>query len=91
MLYLVNWIRDKHMIKDGAKIIEARSTYDAKAKFLRTNWRTERMPMSVAIQLVKAKCLEDERFAFPLSKESLKDPNRAYEALRVAGAKLRQP
>ena len=81
MLYLVNWVNGKngHMVREGVEILEAKSVYDAKSKFLRTHWEGRRIPMSVAVTQVKAKCLEDERFAFPLSDRSFQDPDHAYD------------
>lgn len=90
MLYLVNWTdeKTKRMERQGAEIVDAKSIYDAKSKFLRGHWNDSRIPMASAITLVKAKCLEDERFALPLSDRSLQDPNHAYDELRLAGVNL---
>ncbi len=90
MLYLVNWADAEtgRMIKEGAEIKEAKSIYDAKSKFLRAHWDTVRRPMAEAITMVKAKCLEDQRFAFPLSKKSFKQAEHAYDELRLAGVDL---
>ena len=90
MWYLVNWTdpENDRMVKEGAVILDAKSIYAAKSKFLRGNWNKTRIPMSQAITLVKAKCLEDERFAFPLSSKSFKDANHAYDELRLVGVDL---
>lgn len=90
MFYLVNWTdpENDRMIKAGAAIVDAKSIYDAKSKFLRGHWNKTRITMSRAITLVKAKCLEDERFAFPLSKQSFDQPAHAYDELRLAGVDL---
>jgi len=88
MLYLVNWSKNGHMQKGGSEIVDAKSVYDAKAKFLRVHWNKEHRTMALAIQLVKAKCLEDKRFAFPLSERSFKDPYHAYNELLLTGAKF---
>ncbi|KKL92082.1 hypothetical protein LCGC14_1888260 [marine sediment metagenome] len=91
MLYLVNWVDTEDgnkMLKKGAELVDAKSIYDAKSRFLRLHWHERRVPMMQAITLVKAKCLKDGRFAFPVSDKSFKDPGRAYEELLSAGVTL---
>lgn len=66
----------------------AKFVYDVRPRLLRACWNEKRIPTADAVTPVKARCPEDERFAFPLSDRSPKDPASAYDELRLAGVSL---
>lgn len=86
MKYLVGWVDDDgRMKRDGVTILEAKSVYDAKSKFLRQNWLDRRIPITTALLTVRARCLDDSRLVIPISRDAFTDPVVAYEELMAAG------
>ena len=82
MIYLAGWTDEKgEMQREGTLLLEAKSVYDAKKKFLRKCWDLPRLPMAAAITMVRARCLEDSRFRLPVNSLAMEDPQVAYDQL----------
>lgn len=88
MKYLVGWMNPGNgkMNRESVTILEAKSIYDAKSKYLRANWNGTHLSMGLALTLVRARCLEDSRYTLPISPNSYIDPQAAYDQLLASGA-----
>lgn len=87
MIYLAGWVTEKgEMQREGVRLLEAKSVYDAKKKFLKDCWDLPRLPMAAAITMVRARCLEDSRFRLPVSDIAMEDPQAAYDQLHTSSS-----